>query len=318
MLLSRHAALIALLAIGWYQMPIPTSGVVPVNYVVDQQYDPATIGLSYNLIEQHPIGQEFMPEFSNIIAVHVRVQGTTQARIRLNIIQGNISGNVVATTARTLAVTDSGWFLFDLGAAATVIPDSTFVLQLVAEQGTGWTWAGNQQPIVDNPYHRGRIILLGTPRDNDDLHFITYGLAPTQTTTITIATNITLTSTLTNTVTTTETQNQTQTITRTATLIQTTTETVNRTQTITAATEALTTIITRETTILPITLLRTETSTTTSTRFLVTTTGTTVTSYVGETPGINTALLLAVAAMLVLVIWGQFLRARRVSQTIQR
>lgn len=278
-------------------------GDVPANYVIDQQYDPSTTGLSYNLVEQHPIGQELMPELSNIIAVHVHIQGTSQARIRLNIIQGNISGIVVATTARNLATTDSGWVLFDLVTATTVIPDTTYVVQLIAEQGTGWIWAANQQPVLNNPYHRGRIILLGLPSDNDDLHFITYSLAPTQTTTITQATNITLTSTMTTT--------ETQTATKTATLIQTSTETLNRTQTITA--EVLTTfratITTRETSILLTTLVRTDTA--------VTTKSTTVTSYVAETPGVNTALLLAVAGMLVIVIWGQFLRARRVSQIIQ-
>lgn len=145
----------------------------PPSYFPDQQYDPPTYGREYSIVGNTPIGQEFIPEGEILIAVAVEIGGEGDATIRMNLRNGSIAGHVIYTEIRSVNSDERGWLLFTIVPGIRLNPGETYVIELQMEDGNR-TWRANQQPILVNPFHRGRAIIKGSIDENEDLHIITF------------------------------------------------------------------------------------------------------------------------------------------------
>lgn len=145
----------------------------PADFLVDQQYDPSTYGSEYWILEETPIGQEFMPEAELLVGVAVEIGGEGEASIKMSIREENIGGRVIYTSIRSVGEDEEGWLLFRITPGIQVQRDQVYVVELEMLEGNR-SWKANQLPVLVNPFHRGRAVIGGVVEENEDLHVITY------------------------------------------------------------------------------------------------------------------------------------------------
>jgi len=161
---------------GIYAIPPSSKWIPPApppSYFPDQQYDPPTYGREYVIVGSTPIGQEFIPEGEILVAVAVEIGGEGAATIRMNLRNGSISGHVIYTEIRSVSADERGWLLFTMVPGIRLNRGKVYVIELQMEEGNR-TWRANQQPILINPFHRGRAIIKGSIDEDEDLHIITF------------------------------------------------------------------------------------------------------------------------------------------------
>jgi hypothetical protein len=146
--------------------------------VLDQAYDPGTAGLSQSIPGMSPMGQEFTPSISTLAQVDVDIveAGGASGSIIMNVREGTIDGQVIATGSEGIAAGFSGWVIFDIPDVG-VIPGEVYVIELQAETPTPFSpmWPSNEFPWVNDPYPGGVAITSGQPSPNNDYHFRTWG-----------------------------------------------------------------------------------------------------------------------------------------------
>jgi hypothetical protein len=146
--------------------------------VLDQAYDPGTAGLSQSIPGMSPMGQEFTPSISTLAQVDVDIveAGGASGSIIMNVREGTIDGQVIATGSKGIAAGFSGWVIFDIPDVG-VIPGEVYVIELQAETPTPFSpmWPSNEFPWVNDPYPGGVAITSGQPSPNNDYHFRTWG-----------------------------------------------------------------------------------------------------------------------------------------------
>jgi len=131
--------------------------------VVDQSLDtPAPIASGVHQIHDHmPIGQEFTPSASDLVAVDVFIEtmnpssggDTLTVRIR----EGHILGPILGSAKLRVSLPYEGPLHFDLPSVIPLIPGSVYVVELAATRTT-FGWSG-----TSDMYPRGRAVILGEP-----------------------------------------------------------------------------------------------------------------------------------------------------------
>lgn len=155
----------------------------PPGFIVDQCSDETTgnrFWQANNIRMYSPIGQEFVPDHSKLVAVDVFVTdfGGGNGTLRLTIHDGDIYGPVLAS--RDFAVTARywGWRYVDFLPPIKLDPGSLYVIQVETVGSTGdWGIVADGRCWADT-YLRGNRILLGQhdPNCPNDLAFRTYAL----------------------------------------------------------------------------------------------------------------------------------------------
>lgn len=121
-----------------------------------------------------PAGQSFRPVQDILVAadIHLAMLNGTNADVTLRVREDSLAGAIVGTTTRSLFVEPGigDWFRFDFDPPLVVVPEATYVLEVVSDNSFG---LGN----ADCGYTRGEAI-----ENNDspfvnpvDFSFRTYG-----------------------------------------------------------------------------------------------------------------------------------------------
>jgi hypothetical protein len=136
--------------------------------VVDQHQDTYS-GHWLNMGYASPLGQEFVPDVSNLAAVELYVNlnsGTSGPELSVNIREETITGDILATGA--IDSTVQGWNLVTLDDYAWLEVGSLYVIQFISTSPNGVCLAGDY-------YEDGAYIFQGTPKaSGTDLSFRTY------------------------------------------------------------------------------------------------------------------------------------------------
>ncbi|RLB33560.1 MAG: hypothetical protein DRH12_18260 [Deltaproteobacteria bacterium] len=135
--------------------------------IVDQHQDLG--GGWLNMGYAAPLGQEFVPDVSNMAAVELYISvfgGSTGPGVVLNVRKDNIYGTIVGTGSIDSATT--GWNMIELDSYAWLTVGDRYVLEFISSFPNGVTTYANN-------YNDGRWIFQGTPKDDGyDLQFRTY------------------------------------------------------------------------------------------------------------------------------------------------
>ena len=88
-----------------------------------------------------PAGQSFRPQQDILIAAefHLAVLNGTDANVTINVREGTLDGTILGTTARNLHI-DMGagdWFRFEFDPPIVVVPEATYVLEIVSDYSFG-------------------------------------------------------------------------------------------------------------------------------------------------------------------------------------
>lgn len=145
-----------------------TAGGASAALIVDQHQD-AYSGHWLNMGYASPLGQEFVPDVSNLAAVDLYVNlnsGTSGPELSVNIREETITGDILASG--TIDSTVQGWNLVTLDDYAWLDVGSLYVIQFISTSPNGVCLTG------DN-YADGAYIFQGTPKaSGTDLSFHTY------------------------------------------------------------------------------------------------------------------------------------------------
>lgn len=136
--------------------------------MVDQHQD--SIGGGWlNMGYAAPLGQEFVPDVSNLAAVELYVKiynATTGPSLEVNVREDSITGNIVGHGS--INETVYGWNLVDLDNYAWLTVGSRYVMEFIS-------YSPNGVGSVRYAYEDGRYIFQGVPQDTGyDLSFRTY------------------------------------------------------------------------------------------------------------------------------------------------
>lgn len=144
------------------------AGSADASLVVDQHQDlgGGFLGMAYAA----PLGQEFVPDVSNLAAVELYISvsgGGAGPAVTVNVREDTITGAIVGTGSISSALT--GWNLIDLNADAWLTVGELYVLEFISSSPNGVTRQSG------NYYGDGRYIFKGTPQTSgSDLQFRTY------------------------------------------------------------------------------------------------------------------------------------------------
>jgi hypothetical protein len=137
--------------------------------VVDQSQEDLS-GHWLNMGYAAPLGQEFVPDVSNLAAVELYVKvnnATTGPGLEVNIREGSITGAIVGHGSIDAA--GYGWNLVELDDYAWLTVGSLYVMEFVSSYPNG------VGAVSGNPYADGGWIFWGSPQnDGNDLTFRTY------------------------------------------------------------------------------------------------------------------------------------------------
>ena len=156
---------------------------IPPGFIVDQRCDETT-GNSFcaedNISYFGPIGQEFVPDHSKLVAVDVFVSdfGGGNGTLRLTIHAGDIYGPVLASRDFTVTAGYWGWRYATFFPPVILNPGSLYVIQVETVGSTGnWGIVSDVRCWADT-YPRGDFIRWGEhdPICHRDLAFRTYAL----------------------------------------------------------------------------------------------------------------------------------------------
>ena len=135
--------------------------------IVDQHQDLG--GGWLNMGYAAPLGQEFVPDVSNLAAAELYISvngGGTGPGVALNVRKDNIYGTIVGTGSIDSATT--GWNMIELDSYAWLTVGDRYVLEFISSSPNGVT-------TYRNNYDDGRYIFQGTPTEYGyDLQFRTY------------------------------------------------------------------------------------------------------------------------------------------------
>ncbi len=136
--------------------------------IVDQEQ--ASVGGGWlNMGYAAPLGQEFIPDVSNLAAAELYISvsgGGDGPGVTLNVREGTIDGTIVGTGSIESAVT--GWNLIELDSYAWLTVDETYVLEFVSSSPNGVS-------AYRNNYDDGAYIVRGSVNTSGyDLPFRTY------------------------------------------------------------------------------------------------------------------------------------------------
>lgn len=135
--------------------------------IVDQHQDLG--GGWLNMGYAAPLGQEFVPDVSNLAAVELYISvfgGGTGPGVTVNVREDNIYGTIVGTGSIDSATT--GWNMIELDSYAWLTVGDRYVLEFISSAPNGVT-------TYRYNYDDGRYIFQGTPTENGyDLQFRTY------------------------------------------------------------------------------------------------------------------------------------------------
>ncbi len=142
--------------------------------VIDQKQE------AHNIWEQilaaYPLGQEFTPTMSPLIAVEVYIKSINPTAgpdtLTVNIRQTTITGTILGTASQYLSdVGYDAWLRFDFPGGIALTPGSIYVIEVSCTKTTfGW---GNSGVDV---YPGGRTIQQGSPNPGSDQAFRTYSI----------------------------------------------------------------------------------------------------------------------------------------------
>ena len=143
-------------------------GVASAEYMVDQHQDLG--GGFLNMGYAAPLGQEFVPDVSNLAAVElfISISGgySSGPEVSVNIRENLITGTIVGTGYAASSV--NGWNMFELDDDAWLTVGDRYVMEFISSSPNGITKQRNN-------YDAGRYIFKGTPNTSGyDLQFRTY------------------------------------------------------------------------------------------------------------------------------------------------
>ena len=157
---------------------------IPPGFIVDQCSDETTdnnFGLADSIPFFSPIGQEFVPDRSKLVAVDVFVTdfGGGNGTLRLTIHADDIYGPALASRDFTVTAGYWGWRYAAFLPPVILNPGSLYVIQVETVGSTGnWGIVSDGRCWPDT-YPRGGWILRGQhydPCSRNDLAFRTYAL----------------------------------------------------------------------------------------------------------------------------------------------
>lgn len=159
------------------------SPAIPPGFIVDQCTD-ETIGnhsIGANSIPFYsPIGQEFVPDHSKLVAVDVCVWdfGGGDGTLRLTIHDGDIYGPILASGDFAVTARYYGWRYVTFQPPVILNPGSLYVIQVETVGSTGNWGIVSRGGCWEDLYPRGDRILQGRhePFCHVDLDFRTYAL----------------------------------------------------------------------------------------------------------------------------------------------
>ncbi len=149
---------------------------------VDQKQE--SFGAVVQILSFSPVGQEFVPSKSPLLAVDVLIScmnpDSGADTLTVNIRKSNISGTILGSSSLLQGVFDINdpprWYHFDLPSPVNLTLGSTYVIELVATKPTfGWAKYG---VVGEDLYPLGRGIYQGSPNVNMDWAFRTYAPSP--------------------------------------------------------------------------------------------------------------------------------------------
>ena len=145
-----------------------TVGGASAALVVDQEQ--SLVGSGWlNMGYAAPLGQEFVPDVSNLAAVelHISVRGSNVGpSVSLNVREDTIDGTIVGTGS--IEESASGWNLIELDSYAWLTAGSTYVLEFISSSPNGVA-------TYRNNYADGAYIFQGKPKTSGyDIPFRTY------------------------------------------------------------------------------------------------------------------------------------------------
>jgi len=142
-----------------------TVGGASAALVVDQEQDRRDLFL--NMGYAAPLGQEFIPDVSNLAAaeLYIEVQAGGESPVTLNVREDTIDGKIVGTGSIDSA--DTGWNMIELDSYAWLTVGETYVLEFISNYPNT---VGRGYGYIDGAY-----IFQGTPSTSGaDLQFRTY------------------------------------------------------------------------------------------------------------------------------------------------
>ena len=139
------------------------------EYAWDQTNDSLPPGAGYGILSASPIGQEFLPDSNSLERVQLQICNPTgSAELSVSIYSDSITGTMVAssdTTQVSEGYDDIVTFVFD---PVALVPSTRYVMVVVQVTGDSYVRCADSSA---SSYPQGRLILGGTPEENEDLWF---------------------------------------------------------------------------------------------------------------------------------------------------
>jgi hypothetical protein len=139
------------------------------DYTWDQTNDTFSPGSGYGIISASPIGQEFLPGLNSLEVVQLQICNPTGiAHLLVSIYSDTITGTLIAssdTVSISSGYDDIVTFLFN---SAALVPATQYVMAVAQIDGDSFVRCANSS---SSTYLWGRLILAGTPEENEDFWF---------------------------------------------------------------------------------------------------------------------------------------------------
>jgi hypothetical protein len=149
------------------------TGAIVTQLTLDQQNNSNWTGGATNIAPSNNVRQTFTPSLPHLYAVEVGLMtgnsGLGGDQITLTIINSN--GQVIATKTDTISEGFEGFYSFNISDnGINVTPGQTYTIQLADTNKIVFFWK-----YTNNSYSGGQAYFYGTPFNNNDFFFNTYG-----------------------------------------------------------------------------------------------------------------------------------------------